>query len=78
MHNFYDNTIKVNHFGQSLSGIEIVVHRIESKPAANMGLVSGKPTCKHPVLCPYSSSMLIDTFVLQIPPEQKAPNHYTY
>jgi hypothetical protein len=42
------------------------------KTAANTGFASGGVTCKHGALCFYSSSVLVDSFVLQNPPERKA------
>lgn len=38
----------------------------------NTGFVSGGVTCKLGVLCFYSSSALVDSFVLRNPPERKA------
>ena len=42
--------------------------------AANTGFASGGVTCKLGALCFYSSSVLIDSFVLRNPPERKARN----
>jgi hypothetical protein len=39
---------------------------------ANTGFASGGVTCKFGVLCFYSSSVLVDSFVLRNPPERKA------
>ncbi len=44
----------------------------ERKTAGNTGFASGGVTCKLGVLCFYSSSVLVDSFVLQNPPERKA------
>lgn len=41
-------------------------------PATNTGFASGGLTCKLGVLCFYSSSVLIDSFVLRNRPERKA------
>jgi len=40
----------------------------------NTGFASGGVTCKLGALCFYSNSMLVDSFVLQNPPERKARN----
>jgi len=40
--------------------------------AANTGFASGGVTCKLGALCFYSSSVLVDSFVLRNPPERKA------
>ncbi len=42
--------------------------------AHNMGFASGGVTCKLGALCFYSSSVLVDNFVLRNPPERKARN----
>ena len=42
--------------------------------AANMGFASGGVTCKLGALCFYSSSVLVDSFVLRNPLEHKALN----
>ncbi|CAG0981619.1 hypothetical protein FLAV_01800 [Flavobacteriales bacterium] len=39
---------------------------------ANTGFASGGVTCKLGALCFYSSSVLVDSFVLRNPPERKA------
>lgn len=39
---------------------------------ANTGFASGGVTCKLEALCFYSSSVLVDSFVLRNPPERKA------
>ena len=44
----------------------------EKMPAANTGFASGGVTCKLGALCFYSSSVLVDSFVLRNPPERKA------
>ena len=44
------------------------------KTAANTGFASGGVTCKLAALCFYSSSVQVDSFVLQNPPERKARN----
>jgi hypothetical protein len=38
----------------------------------NTGFASGGVTCKLGALCFYSSSVLVDSFVLRNPPERKA------
>ena len=43
---------------------------------ANTGFVSGGLTCKLGALCFYSSSVLVDSFVLRNPPERKARKRY--
>jgi hypothetical protein len=43
----------------------------ESRPH-NTGFASGGVTCKLEALCLYSSSVLVDNFVLRNPPERKA------
>jgi len=40
----------------------------------NTGFASGGVTCKLGALCFYSSSVLVDSFVLRNPPERKARN----
>jgi hypothetical protein len=42
----------------------------------NTGFASGGVTCKLGTLCFYSSSVLVDSFVLRNPPERKARNRY--
>ncbi len=42
----------------------------------NTGFVSGGLTCKLGALCFYSSSVLVDSFVLRNPPLRQAPNRY--
>jgi len=46
------------------------------KTAYNTGFASGGVTCKLGALCFYSSSVLVDSFVLRNPPERKARNRY--
>ena len=41
--------------------------------ACNTGYASGGVTCKLGTLCFYSSSVLVDNFVLRNPPERQAP-----
>jgi hypothetical protein len=41
---------------------------------ANTGFASGGVTCKLGAFCFYSSSVLVDSFVLRNPPERKARN----
>src|SRR5690554_3570061 len=41
-------------------------------PAANTGFASGGVTCKLGVLCFYSNSVLVKSFMLRNPPERKA------
>ncbi len=47
-----------------------------SKTAHNTGFASGGVTCKLGALCFYSSSVLVDSFVLRNPPERKARKCY--
>ena len=44
----------------------------QRKTAYNTGFASGGVTCKLGALCFYSSSVLVDSFVLRNPPERKA------
>jgi len=44
--------------------------------AANTGFASGGVPCKLGALCFYSSSVLVDSFVLRNPPERKARKRY--
>ncbi len=46
------------------------------KTACKTGFASGGVTCKLEVLCLYSSSVLVDSFVLRNLPEHKARNRY--
>jgi hypothetical protein len=46
-------------------------------PAANTGFASGGVTCELGALCFYSSSVLVDSFVLRNPPERKARKRYS-
>ena len=48
----------------------------ERKTPYNTGFASGGLTCKLGALCFYSSSVIIDSFVLRNPPERKARNRY--
>ena len=43
----------------------------------NTGFASGGVTCKLGALCFYSSSVLVDSFVLRNPPERKARKRCT-
>jgi hypothetical protein len=45
---------------------------INKIPDNSTGFVSGGVTCKLEALCFYSSSVLVDSFVLQNPPERNA------
>ena len=49
---------------------------LERTPAHNKGFASGGVTCKLGALCFYSSSVLVDSFVLRNPPERKARKRY--
>jgi len=44
----------------------------EGNTAGNTGFASGGVKCKIQVLCFYSSSVQVDSFVLRNPPERKA------
>ena len=46
----------------------------DKTPAGNTGFASGGVSCKLGALCFYSSSVLVDGFVLRNPPVRKAPN----
>lgn len=46
------------------------------KTGYNTGFASGGVTCKLGALCFYSSSVLVDSFMLRNPPERKARNRY--
>lgn len=48
----------------------------DRRPAYNTGFASGGVTCKLGALCFYSSSVLVDSFVLRNPPERKARKRY--
>jgi dihydrofolate reductase len=74
----------LNKAKQSAKGKDI---RIQG--GANTGFASGGVTCKLGALCFYSSSVLVDSFVLRNPPERKArkrwdraplrkPSHVSY
>lgn len=43
-------------------------------PADNSTFARGGVTCKLGALCSYSSSVLVDSFMLRNPPERKALN----
>jgi hypothetical protein len=45
---------------------------MKRKTPYNTGFASGGVTCKLGALCFYSSSVLVDSFVLRNPPERKA------
>lgn len=51
--------------------------RQERNTAYNTGFASCGVKCKLGALCFYSSSVLVDSFVLRNPPERKARNRYT-
>jgi hypothetical protein len=44
----------------------------QEKTTANMGFAAGGRTCLIEVLCFVASSVLVDSFVLQNPPDRKA------
>ena len=46
------------------------------KTVPNTGFASGGVTCKLGAFCFYSSSVLVDSFVLRNPPERKARKRY--
>ena len=46
------------------------------RAAHNTGFASGGVTYKLGAFCFYSSSVLVDSFVLRNPPERKARNRY--
>ena len=48
----------------------------DRKTACNTGFASGGLTCKVGAMCIYSSSALVDSFVLRNPPERKARKRY--
>jgi hypothetical protein len=48
----------------------------QRKTPYNTGFASGGLTCKIGALCFYSSSVLVDNFVLRNPPERKARKRY--
>ena len=48
----------------------------DRKTACNTGFASGGLTCKVGAMCIYSSSVLVDSFVLRNPPERKARKRY--
>jgi len=49
---------------------------MKRKAAYNTGFASGGVTCKPGAMCFYSSSVLVDSFVLRNPPERKARKRY--
>jgi len=49
---------------------------MKENTTANTGFASGGVTCKLEALCFYSSSVLVDSFVLRNPPERKARKRY--
>jgi len=49
----------------------------ERTTTANTGFASGGVTCKLGASCFYSSSVLVDSFVLRNPPERKARKRCT-
>jgi hypothetical protein len=53
-----------------------MLQRGTKSTTANTGFASGGVTCKLGALCFYSSSVLVDSFVLRNPPERKAPKRY--
>ena len=61
---------------KSVENSEIIHHKNSRKNkearTANTGFASGGVTCKLGALCFYSSSVLVDSFVLRNPPERKA------
>ena len=46
------------------------------RATGNTGFASGGVTCKLEALCFYSSSVLVESFVLRNPPERKARKRY--
>jgi hypothetical protein len=66
-----------------MNSLNKIVHKLQvdhlwtdSKAAGNTGFASGGVTYKIGALCFYSSSVLVDSFVLRNPPERKAPKRY--
>ncbi|WP_157607736.1 hypothetical protein [Runella limosa] len=55
---------------------ELTHIRTGSSPAANTGSASGGAMCKLGALYFYSSSVLVDSFVLRNPPERQARERY--
>jgi hypothetical protein len=55
---------------QTLIGQCNLTRKTEAR-TANTGFASGGLTCKLEALCFYSSSVLVDSFVLRNPPERK-------
>jgi hypothetical protein len=58
---------------QTLTGRGNKTRTTEAR-TGNTGFASGGVTCKLGALCYYSSSVLVDSFVLRNPPERKARN----
>ncbi len=54
----------------------VVTDKKDRITAGNTGFASGGVTCKLGAFCFYSSSVLVDSFVLRNPPERKARNRY--
>lgn len=60
-----------------------VTETTERREATKTGFASGGATCNSVsfwdgVLCFYSSVVQVDSYVLQNPPERKAPNHSVF
>lgn len=66
-------TIKLNNFMRTDTTDRLEMKR---KTTDNTGFALGGVTCKLGALCFYSSSVLVDSFVLRNPPERKARNRY--
>ena len=58
------------------NSIDHITKLLTIMPAGNTAFASGGLTCKLGVLCFYSSSVLVDSFVLRNPPERKALKRY--
>jgi len=54
----------------------MVQDTVARKAGGNTRFASGGVTCKLGALCFYSSSVLVDSFVLRNPPERKARNRW--
>jgi len=54
----------------------LTIGQMKTKTPYNTGFASGGLTCKLGALCFYSSSVLVDSFVLRNPPERKARKRY--
>lgn len=50
--------------------------RLNRKTATNKGFASGGEACKLGTFCFYSSSVLVDSFVLRNPPERNPRNRW--